>query len=153
MTTKWSYYCMPHYEELSSINTRFSYRLVIAPETIGTIAFLSQANIESIEGGMILSCVAGPDRFSIKNGFDENHFINKAAHLALGIVGDNYDVYPFVPNGSDERQYSSPGIRKVTPSIHRSKYHEYDEYHTSADNLDFISIDSLQSLFQFTLHG
>ena len=131
--------------ELRSINTRFSYRLVIAPETIGTIAFLSQANIESIKGGMILSCVAGPDRFSIKNGFDENHFINKAAHLALrSIVGDNYDVYPFVPNGSDERQYSSPGIRKVTPSIHRSKYHEYDEYHTSADNLDFISIDSLQ---------
>ena len=48
--------------------------------------------------------------------------------------------YPFVPDGSDERQYSSPGFRLVTPSIHKSKYYEYPQYHTSADDLNFISI-------------
>ena len=50
----------------------------------------------------------------------------------------NYITYPFVPDGSDERQYSSPGI-KLYHSIHKSKYYEYKEYHSSEDNLEFIS--------------
>ena len=93
---------------------------------------------------MIMSCVAGPGKFSIKEGFDNKHWINKAAKLALEKFTDgDYILYPFAPNGSDERQYSSPGIRIVTPSIHKSKYYEYPEYHTSADNLGFISANNL----------
>jgi aminopeptidase-like protein len=132
------------FEYLSQLKTRYTYRLVIVPETIGAISFLSQANTKKIVGGMILSCVAGPDEFSIKEGFDKNHWVNQAAHFALNkVVGDSYKVYPFEPAGSDERQYSTPGFRIVTPSIHKSKYHEYEEYHTSADNLDFISLEAL----------
>ncbi len=132
------------FNKLQSVDTKYSYRLVIGPETIGTIAFLSQANLSNVIGGMILSCVAGPDKLSIKEGFDPEHWINKAAHYALKQKTNNdYITYPFVPDGSDERQYSSPGIRIVTPSIHKSKYYEYDEYHTSADNLDFISSKDL----------
>ena len=48
-----------------------------------------------------------------------------------------------MPDGSDERQYSSPGFKIVTPSIHKSKYYEYDEYHTSDDNLKFISSSNI----------
>ena len=132
------------FEFLSSLETKYTYRLVIVPETIGAIAFLSQAKTKIIKGGMILSCVAGPDKISIKEGFDSNHFINEAAHLALtNLIGKKYTTYPFVPNGSDERQYSSPGFRIVTPSIHKSKYYEYDQYHTSADNLNFVSSKAL----------
>ena len=118
--------------------------MLIAPETIGAISFLSQAKTNNFIGGMILSCVAGPDQISIKEGFDKNHWINKAAHHAIKkSIGDNYITYPFTPDGSDERQYSSPGLRIVTPSIHKSKYYEYEEYHTSADNLNYISSKSL----------
>lgn len=125
---------------LESLNTKFSYRLLIAPETIGAISFLSQANVKLIRGGMIVSCVGGPGKFSIKESFDKNHWINKAAHFALKKYTKNkYITYPFVPNGSDERQFSSPGFRIVTPSIHKSKYYEYNQYHTSADDLNFIS--------------
>ena len=132
------------FEYLKSLNTKYTYRLVVVPETIGAIAFLSQANTKKIKGGMILSCVAGPDKISIKEGFDKNHFINEAAHLAIKkCVGDKYTIYPFVPDGSDERQYSTPGFRIVTPSIHKSKYYEYDQYHTSADNLNYISPKAL----------
>ena len=131
------------FEYLNSLNTRFTYRLVIVPETIGAICYLSQCSADLIKGGMVLSCVAGPDKISIKEGFDRNHFMNKAAHLALRkCVDKEYTTYPFVPDGSDERQYSTPGFRIVTPSIHKSKYYEYNEYHTSADNLDYISVDS-----------
>ena len=129
---------------LQSIDTKFSYRLVIVPETIGAIAFLSTADVEKIIGGMILSCVGGPDKLSIKEGFNSDHWINKAAHYALRkYTNNNYITYPFAPMGSDERQYSTPKFRIVTPSIHKSKYHEYDQYHTSADNQDFISSENI----------
>ena len=132
------------FDHLSSIDTKYTYRLVIVPETIGAIAFLSQATTNLIKGGMVLSCVAGPDPVSLKEGFDRNHFMNKAAHLAIKqCVGEQYTTYPFAPDGSDERQYSTPGLRIVTPSIHKSKYYEYDQYHTSADNLDYISSKAL----------
>ena len=52
----------------------------------------------------------------------------------------NFDpiVYPFEPIGSDERQFSSPAFKIPTVSIFKSKYYEYDEYHTSLDNLDLL---------------
>ena len=132
------------FQFLNELDTKYTYRLVMAPETIGAISFLSQANTTNIVGGMILSCVAGPDKVSLKEGFDTNHFMNESAHLAINLhaVGD-YITYPFIPDGSDERQYSTPGFRIVTPSIHKSKYYEYSEYHTSFDDLDFVSSTSL----------
>ncbi len=134
------------FKYLLNIETKYTYRLLIAPETIGVISFLSQSDISDILGGMIISCVAGPDEFSIKEGFDNNHWINKAAIFAIREKTKNkFKIYPFVPDGSDERQYSSPGIRIVTPSIHKSKYYEYPEYHTSADDLKFISATALSS--------
>ena len=132
------------FEYLSKLDTKFTYRLVILPETIGAISFLAQANTKNIVGGMVLSCVAGPDKLSIKEGFDLNHFMSESAHLALkSHVGEEYLTYPFVPDGSDERQYSTPGFRIVTPSIHKSKYYEFNEYHTSADDLSFVKSESL----------
>jgi len=130
-------------------DTKYTYRLLVCPETIGAIAFLSQADTSLIKGGVVVTCVAGPDKFSIKQGFDTKHYINKAAHLALKKhCGDDYFVYPFVPDGSDERQYSTPGFRIVTPSIHKSKYYEFKEYHTSGDNLEFVSPESLKKTLQ-----
>lgn len=132
------------FQYLNELDTNYTYRLVIAPETIGAISFLSQAYTENIVGGMILSCVAGPDKVSLKEGFDTNHFMNESAHLAVSShTNGDYTTYPFIPDGSDERQYSTPGFRIVTPSIHKSKYYEYNEYHTSSDNLDFVSATSL----------
>ena len=132
------------FEYLSELDTKYTYRFVVLPETIGAISFLSKTDTTNIIGGMVLSCVAGPDKLSIKDGFDPNHFMTESAHLAIkSLVGDEYLTYPFRPDGSDERQYSTPGFRIVTPSIHKSKYYEFDEYHTSADNLDFVRPSSL----------
>ena len=132
------------FKYLSNIQTKFTYRLVVAPETIGIISFLNQTDFSKFLGGMVLSCVAGPGKISIKYGYDKDHWINKAAILALEkVTNGDFITYPFVPNGSDERQYSSPGIGVVTPSIHKSKYYEYPEYHTSGDNLKFISASNL----------
>ena len=132
-------------KELNKIETYYSYRLLIVPETIGAICFLSESYSKKIIGGMIVTCVGGPGKLSIKEGFDSNHWINEAANLSLkSYTRGDYIKYPFTPDGSDERQYSTPSFKIVTPSIHKSKYYEYDEYHTSDDNLKFISSSNIQ---------
>jgi aminopeptidase-like protein len=49
----------------------------------------------------------------------------------------------FVPYGYDERQYSSPGFDLPVGCFMRTPWGRYDEYHTSADNLDFVRPDQL----------
>ena len=53
------------------------------------------------------------------------------------------DIQDFSPYGYDERQYCSPGFNLPVGLFERSKYGEFPEYHTSADNLDFISAEEL----------
>ena len=132
------------FDYLSSIDTYFSYRLAIVPETLGSLVFLNQCDYKKIMGGTVVSCVGGPDKLSLKESFEASHWTNAAAHIALNeATSGDYKVYPFSPDGSDERQYSTPGFRINTPSIHKSKYYEFSEYHTSADNLSFVKEEYL----------
>lgn len=130
---------------IQSHDTRFTYRLAVVPETIGALCFLSHSqNIDRLLGGTVVTTTAGPDEVSMKEAFDSSHWINRVSHMAISdFTCGNYTVYPFVPDGSDERQYASPQFRIPTPSFHKSKYYEYDEYHTSADNLSYVSAVSL----------
>lgn len=138
------------FKYISKTKTKFSYRLLIAPETIGALCFLNHQKTENILGGSIFSCTAGPGKLSMKESFNKNHWINETTRLALKqFTKNNFKIYPFIPDGSDERQFSSPSFRINTPSVHKSKYYEYAEYHTSADNLNFISLDNFLITLNF----
>jgi len=134
---------------LKTIDHHHSYRFVIAPETIGAIAYLSENAdaMRKIEGGYVLSTVAGPGEFGYSQSFMDTHVVDRAAKRALSDFGINYISYPFDIAGSDERQYSTPSFRIPIGTISKNKYFEYDFYHTSLDNLDYIKpeflIDSL----------
>ena len=130
---------------ISHYDTRHRYRLVIVPETIGAIAYLheNEDRMRNIYCGFVITTVAGEDKFSYKESFLKKHDIDIAAKLVLKVI--NYLHYPFTPDGSDERQYASPGFRIPTVTISKSKYYEYPEYHTSYDNLSYISADNLYS--------
>ena len=130
--------------------TRYTYRLVVVPETIGVIAYLArfQAEIRNVIGGAVITTVGGPGNFGLKSSFDPASVVERAARLTLEQAGPGWIDYPFVPDGSDERQYSSPGFRIPTITICKDKYYEYPEYHTSDDNLVFMKAENLFATLQ-----
>lgn len=130
---------------------QYTYRFVFIPETIGSIAYLSLHKDElqkQVIAGFNLTCLGDENNFSLmpsRLGISYSDFVAK---LVLKDIDPNYVEYSFLHRGSDERQYCSPGIDLPIVSIMRSKYGEYDEYHTSADNLDFISPKGLDGSYQ-----
>ncbi len=130
------------FDQLSRMNTYYSYRLLLIPETIGAISWLWKNRTNNIKFGLVASCVAGPGKLGFKSTFKRDSSLDKAIMFAL--KDEDYISYKFEPIGSDERQYSSPAFKIPTATITKSKYYEYDEYHTSLDNLDFISSSNLK---------
>jgi aminopeptidase-like protein len=120
--------------------TRHSYRFIIVPETIGAIAYLNlhEAEMKRLAGGFIPTTVAGPGSFGFKHTFLGNHLIDRVVSQTFSEIGLDYVSYPFDVNGSDEAHYSAPFFRIPIGTISKDKYYEYDYYHTSLDNLDFI---------------
>jgi aminopeptidase-like protein len=138
---------------LKSKKLKHSYRFVIVPETIGAITYLSknEKEMKKITGGFIITCTAGPGKFyDYKQTFHGNHLIDKVVTKMFEKKDIDFNLHPFDINGSDETQYSAPYFRIPMGTICRKKYYEYDYYHTSLDNLDFI--DSKNLIETLNLH-
>ena len=139
------------YRYMKSRKTKHSYRFVILPETIGAIAYLSQNKkiMKKIKGGFVLTTVAGRQgKVGYKSTFLGNDIMDRIVFQTFKELNINFTQYPFDINGSDESQYSSPGFRIPIGTITKDKYFEYDYYHTSLDNLDFISAENLIKIFR-----
>ena len=126
-------------------NLSFSYRIIFVPETIGAIGYtyLNQKRLQNSYCGFVISCVGGPGKFFLKKSWNKDHFINQLAldvtkTLKKKIIVKNFDI-----NGSDERQFSSVGIRLNTITISKDKYYEYKEYHNSKDDLNFVKAKNI----------
>lgn len=127
-------------------DTRYTYRIIFIPETIGAIAYLSE-NWQNMKkntiAGFVLTCVGDDLNFSLMPSRLGNTYADEISkHLCSHFV-PSYIKYSFLERGSDERQYCSPLIDLPIVSIMRSKYGTYAEYHTSKDNLNFISPEGL----------
>ena len=119
----------------------WSYRIVFLPETIGAISYLhlkKEIIKKKIIFGFVITCVGGPDSFSYKETWDKSHFLNDLIKNFFKKRKIRVKKYNFDINGSDERQYSSLGFRINIASIFKNKYYDFNEYHTSADNLNFV---------------
>ncbi|WP_339928668.1 DUF4910 domain-containing protein [uncultured Brevundimonas sp.] len=125
---------------------RFSYRFVLAPETIGSLCYLSRHGPqlkESLAGGLVLTCLGGPaEALSYKSSRRGTSTLD-ALVARLG-ADEGFSVRPFTPtSGSDERQYCSPGFNLPMGQMGRTLYGDYAGYHTSGDDKAFMGIAPL----------
>ena len=119
---------------------RYSYRFVFIPGTIGAITWLAR-NREAatrIRHGLVLTCIGDRGSFHYKKSRRGNADIDRAAAHVLSHFTDSPGVLDFSPYGYDERQYCSPGFNLPVGCFMRSVWGTFPEYHTSADNLNFI---------------
>ena len=128
------------YNKLKKEDNFYTYRFFFLPETIGPIALLANKiiNPQNVDFCFISTCVSYGDRIKYKKSFIGNHPIDNIISSMA-----NVECVDFFPNGSDERQFSSPKIRIPTSSIMRAIYGEYPQYHTSGDDLSLINYDNI----------
>lgn len=129
---------------------RYTYRFIIVPETIGSITYLSR-NLKSmqqhVKAGFVLSCVGDDRTYSMVSTKYEDTLADRVLRNVLHYHYPDYIRYSFMKRASDERQYGSAGVGLPVCAFCRSKYHEYPEYHTSADDLSLISPEGLQGSY------
>jgi aminopeptidase-like protein len=125
---------------LSSLELRYSYRFLFAPVTIGAITWLAhnEAQIKNIKHGLILTCVGDLGKTTYKKSRRGDAEMDRAMQHVLKHSGTDYEVAEFIPYGYDERQFCSPGFNLPVGCLMRTPNGRFPEYHTSADNLDFV---------------
>ena len=125
---------------------KYSYRFLFLPVTIGAITWLARNEeaVGNIRYGLVASNLADQGGFTYKKSRSGRAGIDRIVEYVLRTSNVRHEIREFVPYGYDERQYGSPGFDLPVGSLSRTPYGEYDEYHTSADNLSFISHDNLQ---------
>jgi aminopeptidase-like protein len=131
---------------------RYTYKFLFIPETIGSIYYLSK-NLSNLRkkllAGFVVTCVGDPGKFSYMPSRTGNTYADKVALHALKNYAKQFTSYTYLERGSDERQYCSPGVDLPVCSVMKTKYGEYPEYHSSHDNLEFISSEGLSEAYSF----
>lgn len=129
-------------------NRRYTYRIIFIPETIGSIIYLSK-NIDQLKkrviSGFNITCVGDDRCYSFLPSRAGDSLSDHVAQHVLKYTDKNYKRYTWLDRGSDERQYCAPGVDLPIATIMRSKYGEYPEYHTSLDDLNFVTLSGLES--------
>ncbi len=138
-------------KHLGERKRRYSYRFLFVPGTIGPIAWLSRNknSITRIRHGIVLSGIGDSGQISYKKSRRGNAEIDQVVQYVLETRGLKKNVREFSPYGYDERQYCSPGFNMPVGSLSRTPYAEYPEYHTSADNVEFVRSEAVGDSFAF----
>jgi aminopeptidase-like protein len=125
---------------LSAVPLRYSYRFLFIPGTIGSITWLSrnEANVGRVKHGLVVACVGDSGRFTYKKSRRGNAEIDRAATHVLRHGDAPSEVVEFSPYGYDERQFCSPGFDLPVGCFMRTPHGRFPEYHSSADDLNFV---------------
>ncbi|OHV46991.1 peptidase M28 [Parafrankia soli] len=134
---------------LAARERRFTYRLLFIPGTIGSITWLARnpAAVGRIRHGLVLTGLGDRGTPTYKRSRRGDAVVDRAAARALAETGRPHRVVGFSPYGYDERQFCSPGFDLPVGRFGRSQHGEYPEYHTSADDIDFVTPESLADSF------
>jgi len=138
---------------LESSSRRYSYRFLFIPGTIGAITWLArnEEKIPNIKHGLVLTGVGDAGPLHYKKSRKGTAEIDRVAAHVFQHSGKPCQLLGFSPYGYDERQYCSPGINLSVGRFSRTPHGTFPEYHTSADNLDFVHPDKLGEAFAVCL--
>ena len=142
-------------QAMATRQRRYSYRFLFIPGTIGSITWLArnEAIVSRIKHGLVLTGVGDAGKVTYKRSRQGHAEIDRVMSQVLKDSGDPHAIIDFFPYGYDERQYCSPGFDLAVGCFMRTPHGEYPEYHSSADNLDFVKADSLARSFSRCLEA
>jgi aminopeptidase-like protein len=140
-------------KHLASKARRYSYRFLFVPTTIGSIAWLAlnETRLPAIKHGLVLTCLGDSGHVTYKRSRRGDAEIDRATANVLAHSGRRHDILPFSPIGCDERQFCSPGFDLPIGCLMRTPYGCFPQYHTSADDLDFVRPPALADSFRTCL--
>lgn len=122
---------------------RKTVRLVFAPGSLGAITWLATHRdvVPRLTNGLVLTGLGNDGPFHYKRSRRGDTQTDAAAALLLRERGADLatQLLDFSPYGYDERQYCSPGFDLAVGRLTRGLHGEYPEYHTSLDDLSFVS--------------
>ena len=136
-------------KHIKNLSLRYSYRFLFIPETIGAITWISknEQNLAKIKHGLVATCVGDSGISTYKKSRQGNSEIDQTVIQVLKNSGDDYKIMDFAPIASDERQFCSPGFNLPVGSLYRTNPPDFPEYHTSADNTNFVQAKYLTDSF------
>jgi len=134
---------------LTLISRRYSYRFLFIPGTIGSITWLclNEPLVTQIKHGFVVAGVGDAGHFTYKKSRRGDAEIDRVFGHVLKHSGNAYAMIDFFPYGYDERQFCSPAFNLPVGCVMRTPHGQYPEYHTSADNLEFVSPSALADSF------
>ncbi len=138
-------------QRLAREKTKYGYRILFAPGTIGALAWLSRNEdgaAQRIRHGLVLSCVGDGGGPTYKKSRRGSSKIDRVMAHVLAHHSEKPNIIDFFPYGYDERQYCSPGFDLPVGLFQRSQFGTFPEYHTSADNLEFITPKDLAESYR-----
>jgi aminopeptidase-like protein len=140
-------------EALQSRSRRFTYRLVWSPGTIGPLCWMhrNRGELDRVRHGLVVSCVGDPGGFTYKESRRGDALIDRAAAYVLAASGAAHTIRPWTPLGGDERQFCSPGFDLPVGAFSRTPADRFPEYHSSADNADFVRPEALETSLHMLL--
>lgn len=125
---------------------KYNYRFIFTPETIGSIVYLSK-HLKHLQkytkAGFALSCIGDDNAYSLIHTPSENTLADKVALYTLK-EKNNFKEFSFLDRGGNERQFCAPLVNLPVVGVCRTRFGDYKEYHTSKDDLNFISEEGLQ---------
>jgi aminopeptidase-like protein len=140
-------------QAMAARSRRYSYRFLFIPGTIGSITWLArnEHNTSRIKHGLVLTGMGDAGKMTYKKSRQGQAEIDQAMVHVLRHSGDAYTVQDFSPYGYDERQFCSPGFNLAVGCVMRTPHGQYPEYHSSADNLEFVKEKSLAQSYAHCL--
>ena len=134
------------------LERKYTYRIIFIPETIGALIYLKE-NIthlqKYVKAGFVLSCIGDEGDYSCVHTPYNNTYTDKIVSHVLKHITDDPKEYSFLERGSDERQFCAPNVDLPVCTLSRTKFGKFNQYHTSNDNLDFVTAEGLKGGFEY----